>query len=245
MTARQTALLSSTEASARPRRWPLLVAAVGFIAFYFATDFVVPNLAVSALPLPTDPAQLARAWFDENPLAAVLIGVGQFVSVCFLGWFVILVTATGVRADSASRPARNWGLAAMALMMVSSILAWVLAGTAATASLDTVSALRTANFIAGGTAHVVALGVFVWLTSRGGQFGKPLRVFARVAVVITLLSLTSLVWFYGSAFILVGRLLCMLWTLSAAISLTRRSAKALPLPNRTPHSSRDIRRGWV
>ena len=53
-------------------------------------------------------------------------------------------------------------------MVLSSATSWLLAAIATDASLDTVAALRTFNFITGGTAHVVTLGLFVWLASRGG-----------------------------------------------------------------------------
>jgi hypothetical protein len=43
---------------------------------------------------------------------------------------------------------------------------------------------------------------------------------ARPAIV----SVTSLVWFQGAAFILLGRLLCMVWVIAAAVSATRRLA---------------------
>jgi hypothetical protein len=44
------------------------------------------------------------------------------------------------------------------------------------ASLEAVSVLRTGTFIAGGTAHVLALGVFVTLVSRLPTTSKPVRV---------------------------------------------------------------------
>lgn len=211
---------------ARPG-WPVLAAALGFVALYFATDFVTPNLASSALPLPDDPVRQVRDWYAENPLAAVLIGVTQFLSVCALGTFAVLLprTARSAAQLSSTRRARTWGLVAVALMMLSSSLGWVLTAVAPAASLDVVSVLRTANFVTGGTAHVVALGIFVWLASRTPGFGRPVRGLAAVAVVVAFLSLSSLLWFYGAAFILLGRLLCMLWAICAAVSIIRGSAK--------------------
>jgi hypothetical protein len=69
---------------------------------------------------------------------------------------------------------------------------------------------------------VFALGVFVLLASRTPGFGKPVRVLAYVAAVPALLSVVSLVWFQGAVFILLGRLLCMVWAVSAAVSSIRR-----------------------
>jgi hypothetical protein len=124
--------------------------------------------------------------------------------------------------------ARPWGLAAAALMIVSSICAWTLAAVAPDASLGTVDLLRTTNFIAGGTAHVVAIGVFVFIGSRTGGFGRGLRALAVVALVISVLSLSSLLVFQGAVFILLGRLLCMVWTIGAGVSRARRSRRGTP-----------------
>jgi hypothetical protein len=96
------------------------------------------------------------------------------------------------------------------------LLGWLLTAFAAAASLDTVATLRTASFIAGGTAHVIALGIFVLLASGIPGFGKPVRVFAIIAAVPAIASLVSLAWFQGAALILLGRLLCMAWIISAA-----------------------------
>ena len=67
----------------------------------------------------------------------------------------------------------------------------MLAATASTLSVDTVIALRTANFLTGGVLHVMSLGVFVWLT-RTAFPGRGIRVFGAVAAVPALLSVVSL-----------------------------------------------------
>ena len=214
-----------TDEGFRPRRKALIAGAIGFVALYLGTDFVVPNLASSALPLPTDPASDVREWFAANQLAAVMIGVCQVLSVSCLAVFVTalhLSTASRSRQASGAAAPRTWGLTAVALMMISSALSWLLALWAPTASLDTVSVLRTANFITGGTAHVLALGLFVVLSSRIPGMSKPIRVMGHVAAVPAALSVLSLVVWQAAAFILVGRLLCMIWTVSAAVSLVRR-----------------------
>jgi hypothetical protein len=101
-----------------------------------------------------------------------------------------------------------------------------LAAVASGASLGAVAVLREANFIGGGTAHVVALGLFAFLTSREGGFGRPVRVLSGVALVACMLSLSSLFVYQGAAFILLGRLLCMVWATVAAMSLIRRMRQA-------------------
>lgn len=204
--------------------WSLIAAALGFVLLYLSVQIVSSSLASSAMPLPNASADETRTWFAQNQLASVLVAVCQFLSVACLAAFVIRFRRVGATARRV--PAGDWttfaGLAAVALIMLSSVLAWLLAALAPSASLVVVAALRTASFITGGTAHVVALGVFVLLASRLPEFGKPVRVLGYVAAVPAVASLVSLVWFQGAALILLGRLLCMVWTVSAAVSLTRR-----------------------
>ena len=209
------------------RQGTLIAAAIGFLLLYLSVDFVAPNLASSSLPLPNDPVGDTRDWYAENQLAAVVQAALQFLSVSALAVFVTRLgrLSTSPRQISHAARATTWGLVAVSLMMLASALAWMLAAVAPDASLDAVSALRTANFISGGTAHVLALGIFAVLASRIPGTTKPVRVLGYVAAVPAVLSLSALIVFEGAAFILLGRLLCMIWAISAAVSATRRLAR--------------------
>jgi hypothetical protein len=213
--------------TAAGRRWPLILFAVGFLVLYLSNDLVVANLAASTLPLPNAPAAQAQHWFADNPSAAVMTGICQLLSVSCLAAFAVTLRRATATADqrAAARKATPWALIAVAGMALSSLLSWLLAAFAGSSSLSTVAGLRTASFIAGGTAHVAALGIFVLLASRIPEFGKAVRVFGVVAAVPAIASLVSLVWFQGAALILLGRLLCMIWTISAAVSATRRISR--------------------
>jgi hypothetical protein len=206
------------------RRWGLVAFAAGFLLLYLTADFVVANLASSVPPLPNASADVTQRWFADNPLAAVMIGACQLLSVAFLGDFAVSLRQSAATAGQvhAARKATPWGMLAVACMALSSLLGWLLTAFATDASLSTVATLRTASFIAGGTAHVIALGIFVLLASRIPGFGKPVRVFATIAAVPAIASLISLAWFNGAALILLGRLLCMAWAISAAVSAARR-----------------------
>jgi hypothetical protein len=120
------------------------------------------------MPRPNASAEVTQRWFADNSLASVMIGVCQLLSVACLGGFAVSLRqgAATARQVHAARKATPWGLLAVACMALSSLLGWLLTAFAADASLGTVAALRTASFIAGGTAHVVALGIFVLLVSR-------------------------------------------------------------------------------
>ncbi len=110
-------------------------------------------------------------------------------------------------------------------MVGSSTLSWVLTASAAGLSPDTVGVLRTAGFIAGGTAHVAFLGLFALATSRIPGMSKPVRISAIVLAVIAVGSLVSIGVYYAAILILAGRLLGMIWCVVAAISLARRAKR--------------------
>jgi hypothetical protein len=227
----------TAERHAQPRVAPwLILGAAGFVLLYLCTDVVTSKLASSALPLPNVPAGEAQAWFAANRAATVMMGVCQLLSVACLAALVhgLRRAATGSRQAAAVRRARPWGLAAVALMACSSVLAWVLAAVAPTAPTAVIGVLRTASFITGGTAHVVALGVFVLLASRIPGLGKALRVLAWVAVVPAVASLISLFVFEGAALILLGRLLAMVWIITAAVTATVRSTRGTWAERETP-----------
>lgn len=204
-----------------------IAAACGFALFFVIGILVTPTLASSALPLPNAPADEARTWFVENQLAAIMTGVLQVLSGAWLAVFVTRVkriACTPEQMVAVSR-ATPWGLVAVALVVLSSVFAWVLVALAPTASVETVAMLRTANFISGGTGHVVTLGVFALLASRIPGMTQLVRVLAYVAAVPAVLSLSPLIAFQGASFVLVGRLLCMIWIIAAAVSVVRRIGK--------------------
>ena len=165
----------------------------------------------------TAPAAEAQAWFTQNGLSAAVSALFQLLSVLSLGAFAANLRRAG-RVDAKQT---RWAFASIGMMVLSCLLSWGMAAFAGSMSADTLGVLRTANFITGGTAHVALLGVFVLLASKAGGFGKGVRVFAWVAFVPAVASVISLVVFQGAALILLGRLLCMIWTLTAAIVVAR------------------------
>ena len=106
-------------------------------------------------------------------------------------------------------------------------LAGALAFVACYLAVDPVAAqVATAPLpLPGGFLHVMSLGMFVWLT-RTAFPGRGIRILGVVAAVPALLSVASLAWFYASALILLGRLLCMVWTVAAGVALVRRARVA-------------------
>ncbi|MFW6599041.1 hypothetical protein ACQBAU_01025 [Propionibacteriaceae bacterium Y2011] len=214
-----------TEPLPRPPAAAMAVGAIGFVGLYLARDLIIGPLQSGPAPLPTASGDELLAWLRDNPLAQVVGAAVQFVSVAFLALFATAVGRMGgtYAQTRAARTAMIIGWLAAGLMILSSVMSWVLVGIAPTVGVEVAEGLRTANFIAGGTAHVVALGVFVLATVRIPGVSKPLRVFGWIAAAPAVLSLVSLLVYEGNALILFGRLLCMAWTVVATISLVRRS----------------------
>lgn len=214
----------------RPRlRWLLLVGAISFALVFVLNTVISPQLASSSLPLPNAPAADARVWFAHNELATIVTGILQTISVLFLSIFATAFyrSARGLGVETL-RGEVTLAMAATAAMILSSIFGWILAGVADSASLGSVGALRTANFIAGGAIHVALLGLYVVTASRARPLPRSLRLLARIAVVPAVLSLLSVVIFQASALILLGRVLCMAWLISAAITTKRQLDGARP-----------------
>lgn len=202
-----------------------LVGAIAFPAFYLAMDTVGGG---PPLPMPDAPAAEVYAYVVNNGSSMALTGLVHLLSVA--GLFVFILSAMRLLATQADAPRVVWanraGMLAALALTVSITLSLFSAVAAPTLGAETVNALRTANFLAGGVIHVMCLGVYVRLTSLAFP-GRGLRVFGLIAAVPALLSVLSLAFYYANALILLGRILCMLWILTAGITLFRTTRKAI------------------
>lgn len=221
--------VTSVSAPGRGRVGLALAGAAGYVLTYLVSDPISSSFASGPAPQPNVSGEVMRAWIIENSLASAVQAGMMLLSVAFLALFVGAVAAiTRPVGGSARQWATGAGVAAVAGMVVSCALGWVLAALASDMTPDTVTMVRTANFIAGGTAHVAFLGLFALAASRVPGMSKPVRVFAIVLAVIAVGSLLSLAFYYAAILILAGRLLGMIWCVVAAISLARRSKRFLP-----------------
>lgn len=204
-----------------------LTGALLFLSCYLAVSPVRGAATSTAAPLPGDPAAELRAYAVDNPLALTLTACLQLASV--VGLLIFMVTST----SPSDRRARLAGGMAVAAMTVSSSLSLIVAAGAAGFSPGTVGALNTGSFLTGGVVHVFCLGLLVGL-ARKAYPSRALRVLGLVAAAVSILSLLSLAVYFANVFILIGRLLCMLWTVLAGISLVRRRASLVANPRPTP-----------
>lgn len=193
-----------------------LAGAIVFPASYFLVD-VVAN--PGKIPMPDATADEVYNYAVTHASSVALTGVMQLISVIGLAVFVHSVRRV-IGSDGRKGWGHTAGFAAVTMMCLSVLTMFGSALFAADMSAGTVSTIRTVGFITGGVAHVLALGAYVWLT-REGHPAKGVRIFGMVAAVPAFLSITSLLFFYGNAFILIGRILCMVWVVVAAVALVR------------------------
>lgn len=223
MITRETSVSGAASVGAVERA-PLAAAAAGYVSLYLVTELVVPNLASSSLPAPDAPAADVRAWYAENPLVVATVGAALIDAAGCLGWFVSGFTRANGRTavqSAAAHRASAWGFAAMALLIGSSALDWLLAVVAEDAPLSMVAALRTTADVAGGAAHVLALGVFVLLAARIPGASPQLRMLGYVAASAAVAASASTAVIGAAPIVVVGHLLCMLWILTAAVGVRR------------------------
>ncbi len=209
---------------ARTRVAPGVLAPIGFLAAYLAVSPVSGAFADRPLPLPGSPASEVAAFYAANPAAVGMTAVLQVASVaCFAVFVAGLAPALRAMGAGWLPPA---GYVSTAAMVVSSALSGTLAVLAPSASDTAVTFLRQASFYAGGVANVVLLGLFVFgsalVLGRERLFGKPTRWFGLVAGTLSVLSVLSLAFYYANAFLPVGRVLSMIWTIAAGVVVYRR-----------------------
>jgi len=201
-----------------------VAAATGFLAAYLAVSPVSGAFADRPLPLPTSPPSETIAYAVANPLAVGSTAILQVVSVACFAVFVAGL-APALRAAGAAWLPRV-GYLSVAAMVISSAISGVLLAIASSTSEATADVLRQANFYAGGVANVALLGVFVLGTAltlgRERLFGGGTRWFGLIAGSLAALSVISLAFYYANLLLPVGRLLCMIWTIVAAVVILRR-----------------------
>jgi len=198
-----------------------------FAAFFIAGGVLGGVLASGSLPLPGAPAAEVARYFTESRTAVLVSGLFQVLSAISLFVFVAPVTAFARRIAGERRalPGLTSGGGALAavFLLVSALLGWVLALTAAGLELDLVGTLRNLNFLSGGAAHVASLGLFVGATSiaalRARALPRWILWLGILAAALSILSLASLVWFPATILLPLGRLLSLIWSIAVGLVL--------------------------
>lgn len=213
-------------ASIRQRN-PWALSGVFFAAFFITGLILGGVLASGPLPLPGAPAADVARYFTESRTAVLVSGLFQVLSAISLFVFVAPVAAF-VRRIAGERRAlvgtiSVGGALAAVFLLVSAVLGWVLALTAAGLGLELVATLRDLNFLSGGVAHVASLGLFVGAGSiaalRARALPRWILWLGIVAAALSILSLASLVFFPATILLPLGRLLSFIWSIAAGLVL--------------------------
>ncbi len=215
---------------------PWALSGVFFAAFFIVSLVLGGVLASVPLPLPGASAADVARYFTESRTAVLVSGLLQVLSAISLSVFVAPVAAF-VRRIAGERRALPWltsggGALAAVFLLVSALLGWVLALTAAGLGLDLVGTLRSLNFLSRGAAHVASLGLFVGGVSLAasrqstGTLPRWIAWEGIVAATLSLACLFSFLWFPASVLIPIGRLLCFVWIVNTSLALARGGRRA-------------------
>lgn len=144
---------------------PPLAAVAGVFAALFLAGLVLSTVAGGGtFPSPFGDAAAIQAYFAGQPGAVLIGAVFQFGAAVPLVIFASAVYARlhhlGIRAAGATI-ALAGGLLASAFGMLSALFQWVLTRPATIGEPALVRALHDLAFLAGGPAHVVALGLLL------------------------------------------------------------------------------------
>jgi hypothetical protein len=188
-----------------------------FLVGYLLVGPVAGALADRDLPLPDAAAGEVAGYYAAHRAAALVGAALQLASVAGLLLFAHAI-GVGGRAAAASR-------VAVATMVLASLLTGALTVMAGDAADQSVALVREAGFYAGGVAHVVTLGLFSLLAASAlhqrGLLGGGVRTFGYVAGALAVLSVLSVAIYFANALLPLGRVLCMVWTVTVGVSLWR------------------------
>lgn len=209
------------------------------VAGAFTVLFVV-GLAASALvgggslPSPFGDAATIQAYFAGEPTAVLIGAVFQFGAAVPLAIFAAAVHARlhhlGIRVAAASI-ALAGGLLAAAFAMLSALVQWTLSRPSTVSEPALVRALHDLAFMAGGPAHVAALGLLLAGIAVPALIVRLLPRWLAIAglvlAVIAELSILTLLLPGFAATLPLARFAGMAWliTAGALLSATRKARK--------------------
>jgi hypothetical protein len=213
----------------RERKNLRALSGVLFVAFFISGLVLGGVLAFMPLPMPDAPVAEAARYFKNNRTTVLAGSSLQALSAVSLFVFAACVAAFVRRAAGKSgalpRLVLGGGVLAAAFLLLSAFLSVALVPVAAGGSLGLVGTLRELNFLAGGPDHIPLLGLFVGVASIAALRAKALPRWTYwigiSAATLSLLSLTSLLWFPATLLLPLGRLLTFVWSVAVSLVLVR------------------------
>lgn len=198
-----------------------------FAILFLLSDTITRPLQQAPATLPTDPPAAMLRYYTESGTA--IIAHAAFHTACGLLLIGFVLTVGQVLARVAPersalrRVAVIGGIAAAVALIVSALINVI--ATLSSGGLDegAAQALRLANFYTGGTIHVALLGVFAvganLIALRARSWARGFSWLGLVSGVLSILSLLSLVIYYATPLIPVGRFSHFAWAICIGVIL--------------------------
>ncbi len=198
-----------------------------FVALFIVGLVLVGVLATSPFPMPNAPVAQTADFYEETAAALLAGGVLQVLSavalLVFARYVAVFVSRVADGGDGLARTVSGSGALAAAFLLASAVFSGTLVLVAGGGEPSLVGTMRYANFVAGGTLHVAALGLFVGSASIAARRTKalPRWVFwlGILAAAFATLSLAPLALYLATPLIPLGRLLCSVWCVAVGILL--------------------------
>ena len=201
-----------------------------FAAFFIAGLVLGGVLASTSLPMPGAPEEVELArYYNDSRTAVLVASTLQSLSAVSLIVFASCVAAFVRRSTGETgvlpHMALGGGILAATFLLLSAGLSVALVPVAAGGNLGLIDTLRELNFLAGGPVHIPLLGLFVGAASIAAMRAKALpRGISWIgisAATVSLLSLSSLLWFPATLLLPLGRLLAFVWSVAVSLVLVR------------------------
>ena len=178
------------------------------------------------LPLPYGPVDAVWRYVDSQPVALQVIAVAVFGSSVPLAIYAATASARlrqlGVTAPGATIALAGGILAAGALALTG-LLGWTLSRPEISADVPLVRALYYLAFLAGGPAHIVALGLLIaGIAVPGliiGLLPRPLAWLGLAIAILAELATLVLIWPVLGVILPIARVSGLLWLLAAGALL--------------------------
>lgn len=185
------------------------------------------------MPLPYGPVDAVWRYVDSQPTALHVIAVAVFASSVPLAIYAATASSRlrqlGVTAPGATI-ALAGGILAAGSLALTGLLGWILSRPEISADVMLVRALYYLAFLAGGPAHIVALGLLVaGIAVPGlliGLLPRPLAWAGLAIAALAELATLVLIWPVLGVILPVARVAVLLWLLVSGALLRRRRQQA-------------------
>ena len=213
----------------RERKNLRALSGVLFAVFFIASLVLGWVLASTSLPMPGAPAAEVARYYNDSQTAVLVVSTLQTLSavslIVFAGCVAAFVQRPAGETGVLPHMALSGGILAAAFLLLSVCLSVALVQVAAGGNLGHIDTLRELNFLAGGPVHIPLLGLFVGAASitalRAKALPRWIYWIGISAATLSLLSLTSLLWFPATLLLPLGRLLSFVWSVAVSLVLVR------------------------